>query len=150
MEYLLEQNLFNYLVIHCPDVLIRLQEAGNVSGYLRSKVAGISPLLDQFLQEEYPPPEIETMCTELLISEYRPSKYEYLRNLLQQDFESAYERLRENGMLTYEIIGMIRHCTPVFEHFGFSEQTMDDRMLAYAIVERVGDYLTGSSVTDKL
>ena len=74
----------------------------------------------------------------------RPSRYQYILDILEEEFLQAYSRFREMGVLTYEIINMIAACNPVFEKLGFTDEKEDDRQLRYAITGTIGEYLENS------
>ncbi|OMP80052.1 hypothetical protein [[Flexibacter] sp. ATCC 35208] len=144
MEQLLKQELYNFLVDNNPDMIVRLQQEQGVNNYLDTKVNSISSFLNELLEENLPADEIEAQCMAVLTGELRPSKYLYIKNLLETDFEKYYLQWREAGILTYEIINLITHCNEVFDQFGFSEQNEEDRLISYAVLERINDYILTS------
>ena len=70
-----------------------------------------------------------------------PSKFNYLISILEEEFAPTYYRLKESGLLTYELMNLIGSCTPVFETFGFSLGNENNRYLRYAITGAVKEYL---------
>ena len=69
-----------------------------------------------------------------------PSKYRYISNLLEEEFESKWLKLNSNGLLRYEIFNLVEHCRENFNEQGFSESTEDSNSLRYAIIGSIGIY----------
>ena len=141
MQEVLTEKLHQYIKGNSPDLLITLQQERSISHYLEEKVAAIDPLLNELLAANTPAYLIEERCMDELTKELRPSKFNYLTSILEEEFEADYYRLKENGILTYEIINLIEVCKPVFETFGFSEENESDMHLHYAITGAIMEYL---------
>ncbi len=141
MQEVLIKKLFQYISDNNPELLITLQNETGVSNYLKEKVAAISPMLDALLATDTPAYLIEEHCMDELTKELRPSKFNYLISILEEEFEADYYRLQDNGILTYEVINLIEVCKPVFEIFGFSEENESDMHLHYAITGALQEYL---------
>jgi hypothetical protein len=84
---------------------------------------------------------IEERCMAELTRELRPSKFNLLTSILEEEFETDYYRFQENGILPYEVLNVIEVCKPVFETFGFSDENEHDKHLRYAITGAIKDYL---------
>lgn len=141
LEETLREKLRSYLVENTPDVLIGLQGDFSVTKYLEDKIALVRPLLQQWIEEGKPQYIIEELCLNELTKDLRPSRYLYIRNLLEEEFLQTYKRFRELGVLTYETINLIEACKDVFDKFGFNEENEDDRNLYYAITGTIAEYL---------
>jgi hypothetical protein len=140
MQDVLIAKLHQFIADNNPDLLITLQEEGNVSGYLRKKVAAVDLLLNELLAAGTPAYIIEERCMDELTKELRPSKFNYLISILEEEFEADYYRLKESGLLTYEAINILESCLPVFETFGFTVENENNRHLHYAITGVVKEY----------
>lgn len=140
MQEVLIVKLHQYISENNPDLLITLQNRDYVSGYLKEKVAAIAPMLDKLLAANTPAYVIEDRCMDELTKDLRPSKFNYLTSILEEEFEPDYYQLKESGIFTYEIINLIEACMPVFETLGFAEETENDRHLRYAITGAVKEY----------
>lgn len=140
MQEVLIAKLHQYITDNNPDLLITLQQEGNVSHYLREKVAKIDLLVNELLASGTPAYIIEERCMDELTKELRPSKFNYLVSILEEEFEADYYRLKESGLLTYEAINLLENCSPVFETPGFTEENEADRHLRYAIIGTVKEY----------
>lgn len=141
MQEVLSEKLHQYIKDNNPDLLLTLQVDGNVRVYLKEKIDSIDDLLNELIATNTPAYIIEERCMDELTKELRPSKFNYLISILEEEFEKDFHRLKENGILTYEIVNLIEYCKPVFEVFGFSEENESNRYLHYAITGAIKEYL---------
>ena len=133
MQDILIPKLWRYVTENNPDLLLALQEEGSVTSYFQQKARLAAKLSKQMQAEMKPACFIEEQCMDALTSELRPSKYNYLKAVLEEEFAGEYQRLRENGTLTYEIANLIRFCQPVFDE--------DSPRLRYAVIGSIQMYL---------
>lgn len=141
MQDILMIKLHEYIVRNNPDLLVTLDNEGKVVSYLEEKVASITTLVKQLLAEGKPSYIIEELCMEELTSDLPPSKFNYLLSVLEEEFKADYYRLKESGILTYEVINLIEVCKPVFETLAFTEENENNRHLRYAITGAIKEYL---------
>lgn len=141
MQSILMEKLRAYITEHNPDLLLKLQGNFSVTQYLEDKVASAMPLVAQLLGEGKPRYIIEELCMDELTADLRPSKFDYLKTVLEEDFPKDYERMSEAGVLTYEVVNLIEACASVFETHGFTEENENDRFLRYAVIAEIHDYL---------
>ncbi len=127
-----------YIRENNPELLIQLEEDGSLKAYLSAKVASAIDLLIHLREE--PPYVLEEACMELLTQDLRPSKYNYIIEILEEEFPNKYDQIKESGILKFEAINIINHCLPVFEEFHFSEENEDDNFLRYAILGAIENY----------
>jgi hypothetical protein len=141
MKIQLIKQLHHYLLHNHTDLLIALQEEHRLDHYLKQKVESIHDMLAQ-LQEEYRPAYvIEALCLEELTRDLRPSRFNYMRELLETEFGPNYRRMLQSGILTYEVINLIGACEPIFEVFAFGEEAEDSRELKHAVMGMIAEYL---------
>lgn len=140
MQKVLIAKLHHYITVNNPDLLITLQQDGNVNDYLREKVAAIDLLVNELLANGTPAYIIEERCMDELTKELRPSKFNYLISILEEEFEDEYYRLKESGLLTYEAINLLESCSTVFETLSFTEGNENDRHLHYAVTGAIKEY----------
>lgn len=140
MQETLIVKLHQYILDNNLDLLILLQEEGNVESYLKEKVLSIDTLFHKLIAEDVPEYLIEERCMDVLTQDLRPSKYNYLTSVLEEEFESKYFQLKENGTLSFEVINLIESCNSVFETVGFTEDNENDRHLRYVIVGTIQEY----------
>ncbi|HWW41376.1 DUF1896 family protein [Pedobacter sp.] len=144
MEKVITEKLWNYIVSNNPDLMLTLKEEGSVFQYLKNKVQSVQPLIEELEEQNKPAYIIEEICLEELTRELRPSKYHYIKTLVEEEFEDSFLAMVESGVLTYEIVNMMLACQDIFESFNFSEQSEDDRFLRYAVIGEVSAYLMGT------
>jgi hypothetical protein len=141
MKNQLIRQLHNYLLQNHTDLLIALQEEHRLEPYLRQKVDSLADLLVQLQEEKRPAYVIEALCLEELTRDLRPSRFNYMRELLGTEFEKPFQRMRDSGILTYELINLIGACEPIFEVFAFGEETEDSDQLKNAVIGMIAEYL---------
>jgi hypothetical protein len=141
MQEILKEKFWTYIVRNNADLMLNLQQDYSVTGYLEEKVNGIQSLSSQLLAENKPRYIIEELCMEELIKDLRPSKFNYIRSVLEDEFELDFLRIKESGLLTYEIVNIISESEKVFESLGFTEVNEQNRILRYAIAGTIRQYL---------
>lgn len=133
MKDKLKEKLWTYIVHNNPDLMLNLQQDFSVTHYLEEKMNGIQPLASQLLAENKPGYIIEELCMTELTKDLRPSKFNFICNILEDEFEQDFLRIKESGLLTYEIVNLISESETVFETLGFTEINEQDQMLRYAL-----------------
>ena len=141
MQEMLKEKLWTYIVHNNPDLMLNLQQDFAVTDYLVEKVSGIQFLTSQLLAENIPGYIIEELSMAELTKDLRPSKFNYIQGVLEDEFEEDFLRIKESGMLTYEIINLITESETVFETLGFMQDNEQDRMLRYAIAGTIRQYM---------
>lgn len=145
MQETLQDKLYQYLQSNNPDILIQLQEDDALSDYLIEKVAGVLKETLE-LKNQLSPLVFENVCMEMLTSDLNPSKYNYIINLLEEEFEAKYNELIESGLLKTEAINLIGCCQSTFTDLNFSEENEDNQFIRYAIMGAIQEYF--ESVAD--
>lgn len=141
MQTVLKEKLWAYIVHNNPDLLFDLQESYSVTQYLEGKVKGVLPLAIRLFSEEKPQYVIEELCLNFLTEELRPSRFLFVRSVLEEEFEPDYRRLKEQGTLTYEVLNMLDACKTILDELGWNEENEHEGHIHYAITEQVRDYL---------
>lgn len=141
MHETLYQKLQDYIRENNPDLLLALQEESRLSDYLREQIASVDSLIEQLLAENKALSLIGELCMAEMTKHLKPSRYNYLLSLLEQEYPAAHEKLLQNGLLTSELINMIAACDPVFDELHFSEENENDPLIYYAITGAVHEYL---------
>ena len=139
MKEILINKLHEYIKENNPDLLLQLEEDGKVTEYLSGRVSTVNALLNQF-DKGQPVYIIEDTCMDILTQDLRPSKYNYINNILEEEFESTYQQLKESATLKFEVINLIHQCQSVFEDLNFSEENEDNRFTRYTIIGCVSEY----------
>jgi len=141
MQNILKEKLWAFIVHNNPDLMITLQEDYSVTRYLEEKVSSVMAMVTELMAEDKPEYIIKELCLNTMTADLKPSKFLYLRSVIEEEFPDDFARLQESGTLTYEVVNLITACTEIFEAFEFSEQNEDNRHLRYAIIAQVHDYL---------
>jgi hypothetical protein len=124
-----------------PELLLHLLEENRLEDYLHEQINSIELLINELTRKHSSASVIEDLCIDELTRVIRPSRYNYLHDLLQDEFGHDYERLLDKGTLTTELINMIPVCEPVFEELKFSDDNEDDMYIRYAVMGAVHEYL---------
>jgi hypothetical protein len=140
MQEILINKLLEYIRDNNPDILFVLEAEAAVTTWLSEKVSTVDNLIIQ-LKQQQPDYEIEETCMDVITKDLRPSKYNYICNIVEEEFEQYYQQLLQTGLLQHEVINMIHHCQSTFDDLKFSEETEDNQFLRYAIIGAVSDYL---------
>ena len=140
MQNILIHKLHEYIRINNPDLLFQLEEDKKVTEYLSDKLSTVSALIKQ-TENGKPAYIIEDACMDVLTQDLRPSKFNYICNLLQEEFESTYNQIQESGTLKFEVINLVNQCQSVFADLKFSEENEGNQFLRYAILGTIGEYL---------
>jgi hypothetical protein len=141
MQQTLIAKLHEYLIQNNADLFISLQAENKMDSYLKDKTDTIGLLVDELLAENTPAYIIEERCMDELTKDLRPSKFNHLISILEDEFESDYHRFKKNGILAFEVINLIEVCKPIYEAFGFTIENENDKHLCYAIIGAVKEYL---------
>lgn len=134
MHSKLMEKLRAYILINNPELADWLHADYSMSQYLEDKVMAVMPLLQQLRAEGNPDHSIEELCLNAMTQDLRPSRFQYIREVMENEFPQEYRQLALKGVLTFEIIQILDLCTSVFEIYGFSQETKDSRFLRYAII----------------
>lgn len=137
--------LHAWMIQHCPHLLMELQQQFGVSDYLSNKLTSISELLNGLSETGHPDYIIEEQCMIELTQDLLPSRYDYLQELVQEEFPLEFEQWKRSGILTYELCNLVTSCNPVFDLFEFSSESEDDRELYYMITGAVSNCLERSA-----
>lgn len=141
MKEVLKHKLHDYIRENNPDVLLTLELENSVTKYVSDKVNSLNHLVEELQKENKPAYIIEEICLNELTKDLKPSKFNYIINILEQEFEFAHQQLSKLKLLQYEVINMIAHCEQLFESFNFSEENEDNRQLRYAVIASINEYL---------
>lgn len=139
MKKILVNKLYEYISENNPDLLFQLEDDRKVTEFLTNKISTVNDLIRQ-VDNGKPAFIIEDACMEILTQDLRPSKFNYISNLLEEEFADTYQQLQESGTLKFEVINVIIFCQSVFEDLNFSEKNEDNQFLRYAIIGTIKEY----------
>jgi hypothetical protein len=69
-------------------------------------------------------------------------RYDYLQEVLEEEFEQTHLAFHVSGILIYELLNLLAVCKYLFDEFGFPESE-DSRLLRYAVTGTIAEYLEG-------
>lgn len=110
-------------------------------------LARLDPALYIRLQDEH---ALETYLTafdgiDSLSDALEPSTYNFLEDVLEQDFRLHWLRFHEAGILRYELLNICAACEATLKDFEWSEAD-DSRLLRYGVITAIDDYLQEGGV----
>jgi len=141
MHQVLKEKLKAYILQNNPELFTKLQESLSVNTYLEDKVSKVMPTVLRLLDESKPGYVIEELAMAEITVELRPSRFNYLQQVLEEDFPKEYLAFKQAGVLTYETINLTESCKKVLDDFPFKEGAEKDRFLRYAVIARISEYL---------
>lgn len=144
MHDVLKQKLHEYIRSNNPEILLALEAESSVSKFIDAKVEAAMFLLGDLVRENKPAYIAEEACLNELTKEFKPSKFNYIVSILEEDFEFAHQQLSKLRILQHEVVNMIEHCKFIFDAFNFSEENEDNRDLKYAVTGVISEYLDGN------
>ena len=69
-------------------------------------------------------------------------RYDYLHEVLEEEFEDTFLQYHISRILPYELLNMLQSCAHLFDEFGFPDSE-DSRLLRYAVTGTIAEYLEG-------
>ena len=141
METLLKEALWDYIVVHNPELMYDLQEAYEVTKYLDAKVYSVQPMAIQMLQDNYPKYLIQARCLEALTEDLRPSRYLYLKGIFEEEFADEAALYGDSGILVCELINMLEYCKELLDEMGFSVHNEGDPEIRNAVIGHLYGFL---------
>lgn len=141
MQLILKERLQAYIIEHHPELVAGLKADLSMNSYLEGRVKSVMPLVLELIGEDKPGHIIEELALVQMTASLRPSKFDYLKTLLAEEFKEDFQLFKRRGVLTFETINLIEQCQDIFETFCFSEANEQDNLLRHAIIARVHQYL---------
>lgn len=141
MEDTLKEKLWAFIAENNPDLMFSLQEDYSVLKYLNGKINALLPQLEQWKKDKVPEYIMEDMAMRELTADLKPSKFHYIRDILEAEFETDFLRFKEAGVLTYEVVNLMETSKEAFEAINFSEENKESRRLRYAVMGMIAAYL---------
>jgi len=141
MQRILKERLQAYIIEHNPELVSGLRADLAMTQYLEDRVRSVMPLVLDLISEDQPGHVIEELALEQMTASLRPSKFDYLKTLLAEDFPEDHQRFKRHGVLTFETLNLLEHCYHIFEGFGFSQEHQHNPLLRHSIIARIQGYL---------
>jgi hypothetical protein len=150
MQEILLNKLLEYIRENNPDILFQLEQEAGLTNYLTDKVSSVMELVQSMKAQKQPDYIIEEASMNYMTAELRPSKYNYISGILNEEFGSEYNRMLESGLAMTETINIISYCESVFYDLNFSEENEDNRFIRYAITGLISEYLQHNSENENV
>ncbi|WP_442795409.1 DUF1896 family protein [Pelobium manganitolerans] len=141
MQSILKTRLHGYLCESHPDLLIHLEETFSLNKYLEEKIAAIGLFLQKLIESGKPSYIIKELCMKRLTEDLKPSKFLYLKSLLEEEFMGDYLMMEENGTLTFEAVNIIGKADHIFQQYPLLDSAKNQTELRLALIAFVNDYL---------
>ena len=145
MQDRLIQKLKVYIQENNPDLFLTLQKENRLTDYLQESVDSVHSMIHQLSAIHTAPSVIEELCMEELTRQLKPSRFNYLKKILEEDYPSYFEKMEQQGVLTTELINMITTCDAVLNQFNLSIINEHNPQLRYAVMGELDDYLKVTS-----
>ncbi|MGN6437284.1 MAG: DUF1896 family protein [Agriterribacter sp.] len=141
MEQAILNEFIKVLIKSYPDLLLEVQESGQVNAFIQGKLEAIQPVVESLRNAGQPKYIIEELALDHLISTVGPSRFDYILQVLEEDFAELYSDMQGSGVFTYEAIGILLKVAHVFDELAFNEGNKDDRLLRYAIIGAIQEFI---------
>ena len=115
MQQKLKQKLWAHMVVNNPELLLELEQDEILAGYLEDKIQDVLPLLEELTNEKNPDYIIEELCLRALTADMRPYRFNFILNVLEEEFPETYKAWQRDGILTHEVINFERYCRTTFD-----------------------------------
>lgn len=144
MKALLKERLEAFVLENYPD-LLHVQKGqfpiASFSSFIEDETERLKPLMNKLLADQKDTEAIIEACLADLVKKLGPSKSNYVKAVLQEEFPTEYVSFDSSGVLSDVVIQLVERSESTFEDFDFSMETQESRFLRYAIIVVVHDYL---------
>ena len=132
--------LLGYIRENNPDLLYQLDEDDALHAWVTEQIREVELVLGNAKATRI----ADTAYMDLMTVELKPSKFHYMRDLLEDQFVEDFNRFLASGELRYELIELIGLCNPFFEAMPLQEDIHENRQLDHAVKGVISQYLAGS------
>ena len=128
--------LLGYIKENNPALLNQLEQDDALHQWVFEKIQEVELVLDQAKPSNFS----ESAFMEVFKADLHPSRFRYVRDLLETEFTDVYERMLESGTLQYELVNMVSACHYLFADMPLVED-MDNPALDHAVAAVINEYL---------
>lgn len=150
MKEILIGKLLEYIRDNNPDILFALEAEDKLRVWLYDKVSTAGSLIKQLKNSSQLEYIIVETCLVEITKELRPSRFNYILNILETEFETDYNLLFQSGLLQHEVVNMINYCNSTFDDLRFAEENEDNQFISYAITGAISEYLDSNRVNENV
>lgn len=133
MELQLKERLWKYIIKQNPELMFSLQEDYAAVPYINEKINSIKSQLKTWEKIGYPEPSIHLLAMEVLTSDLKPSRFQFISNILKNKFPVHYNQYKSQGILAYKTISLVELCKEAFDSIRFSEAHFNSKRFKEAI-----------------
>ena len=141
MEGKLKSKLWAYIVQHNPELIHSTKDDYSVLKYLEQTISKIMPTAQRMIDNGSSLQAVEEYCLNVMIAELKPSRFLYIRTILSEDFIQDFNRLRDKGTLTIEILAIMKSCGDDFDAFEFDQKSIPGNQLRHAVIGKIHQHL---------
>ncbi|MFX1707237.1 hypothetical protein PV783_24930 [Chitinophaga sp. CC14] len=145
MKAEIRASLLGFLQENYPEIILLFSERGTLTQYLDDRMNFVEPLIDELIQQGDQLQEIIDLSIAELTSSFGPSKFNYLKQVMAEEFPQEYQQFEQVGVLRSELTNMIVACSNAFDAFEFSEENLDDHFMRHMVIAEMQDYLISRS-----
>lgn len=134
-------DFLKYVRANHPEILDDFDNDGLLMDWLNAKLELVMPTIQALKKKYRPEPQIVEVCMAELTTSLGPSRLNYIRHLLEEEFEVDHTRMAQAGILHFEAFNMLNRCRSTFDDLRFSAENEDNRFTRYAITGVLKEYL---------
>lgn len=128
--------LLGYIKENNPELLFQLEKDDALHQWVMEKIQEVELVLNN----AKPTNLSESDFMKIFRADLHPSRFRYVRDLLETEFTDVYERMLASGTLHYELVNMVSACHFLFEDMPLISD-MDNPQLDHAVAGVISDYL---------
>lgn len=128
--------LLGYIKENNPELLFQLEQDDALHQWVTEKIQEVELVLNN----AKPTNLSESFFMEIFTTDLQPSRFRYIRDLLEMEFTDAYEQMLVAGTLHYELVNMVSACHGLFKEMPLNED-IQNPMLDHVVAGVINDYL---------
>ena len=125
-----------------PELI--LGEEPPLKTIIEEKIITIAPMIPRLRKEGHQDPAILELCFQSMKASTAPSRFLFLKGILQEHFHGDYLFLREQGTLSAELIRLLGQSETLFGQYPISEGEIFSAELRQALIPLIADFLKPS------
>lgn len=128
--------LLGYIKANNPELLFQLEQDDALHQWVMEKIQEVELVLNN----AKPTNLSETAFMKMFRADLQPSRFRFVRDLLEAEFTDAHDRMLEAGTLQYELVNIVCACHDLFDDMPLMHD-MENPQLDHAIAGVINDYL---------
>lgn len=144
MESVLIAEMVRVVVFQYPEIISSFPDNERFDAYLLEQLQILRPIFEEYCQTGIAKTEAMELTMKHWAQILGPSKYNFIEDILEAEFEDAYNDYEQMGLLQLEVMNLADVCSTEFERFGFDADD-GNRLLYYGIVSRMEEHFKGEA-----